>query len=194
MAESTGQSDPFNDFVGLIAGPLAAGIRSIEQIRHAADEFVRGMENFNTTMENLNETAARVNRLLNDIEEPTRALLPQVSRTVKQADNLFEKISDLPVDPADLVNALAELSRRLTPLAQMAESAGGMFGLRLPGLSGAGRGDKEDADITSEAPSASASQTRSSSTAKPSTAKKKSTAKKSSRSSTKRSTAKGGET
>ena len=45
-------------------------------------------------MENLNETAARVNRLLNDFEEPIRAMLPQLTRTVKMADEHVEAAGD----------------------------------------------------------------------------------------------------
>ncbi|MEJ7721415.1 MAG: hypothetical protein WKF58_13715 [Ilumatobacteraceae bacterium] len=82
-ATTTGSSDPFSDMVGLVAGPIAAGIRSIEQLRRGVDEFLRGVENFNATMENLNETAARINRLLGEIEEPVRAAMPQISRTVR---------------------------------------------------------------------------------------------------------------
>lgn len=136
MADNAEPSDPFGDFVGLVAGPLAAGIRSVEQMRHAADEFVRGVENFNRTMENLNATVERVNRLLDDIEEPTRALLPQVTRSVKAVDDLTQKFAQLPIDPSELASAIVELSRRLAPLAQMAESATGMFGLRIPGFGG----------------------------------------------------------
>ena len=55
---------------------------------------MRGLENFNTTMANLNETAARVNRLLNDFEEPIRAMLPQLTRTVKMADDLSKRLAD----------------------------------------------------------------------------------------------------
>ena len=83
-----GRTDPFADMISLVAGPIAAVIRSFDQLREDAEELMRGLENFNTTMENLNETAGRVNRLLNDFEEPIRAMLPQLTRTVKLADEL----------------------------------------------------------------------------------------------------------
>ena len=134
-------------------------IRSFEQLRKGADELMRGLENFNATMENLNETAARVNRLLNDFEEPMRAMLPQLTRTVKMADELSLRLAT-PIDqvdpradpagrhartrrccarcPTDLgqfMEVINDLVRRMSPLAQIAEQAGGMFGLRIPGLS-----------------------------------------------------------
>ncbi|MDQ3176988.1 MAG: hypothetical protein M3Q72_05490 [Actinomycetota bacterium] len=137
-ATTTGSSDPFSDMVGLVAGPIAAGIRSIEQLRRGVDEFLRGVENFNATMENLNETAARINRLLGDIEEPVRAAMPQISRTVRTADDISQRMANFPVDVAEFMRSMMELSKRLAPLVGLAESAGGMFGLRIPGF-GMGR-------------------------------------------------------
>ncbi len=137
-ATTTGPSDPFSDMVGLVAGPIAAGIRSIEQLRRGVDEFLRGVENFNATMENLNETAARINRLLGDIEEPVRTAMPQITRTVRTADDISQRMANFPVDVADFMRSMMELSKRLAPLVGFAESAGGMFGLRIPGF-GTGR-------------------------------------------------------
>ena len=95
MAEQ--RTDPFADLISLVAGPIAAVVRSFEQLRKGSDELMRGRENFNTTMESLNETAGRVNRLLNDFEEPIRALMPQVTRTLKIADDMATRLSG-PVD------------------------------------------------------------------------------------------------
>jgi hypothetical protein len=153
-----GRTDPFSDVISLVAGPIAAGIRSFEQLRKGADELMRGLENFNNTMENLNETAARVNRLLNDFEEPIRAMLPQLTRTVKMADDLSLRLAtpidqvipgltrladtlnspvlrSMPTDLGQFMEVINDLSKRMSPLAQIAEQAGSMFGLRIPGLS-----------------------------------------------------------
>ncbi len=160
MAE-TGRTDPFADIISLVAGPIAAVIRSFDQLRRGADELMRGLENFNATMTNLNETAQRVNRLLNDVEEPVRAMIPQVTRTVKMADELSKRLA-VPIDrvvpgltqladtlnspvlmrmPTDLgqfMTVINDLSRRLSPLSQMAEQAGGLFGaFRMPGMTAA---------------------------------------------------------
>ena len=54
---TTGRTDPFADVISLVAGPIAAVIRSFDQLRKGADELMRGLENFNATMANLNETA-----------------------------------------------------------------------------------------------------------------------------------------
>ncbi len=70
--------DPFENIISLVAGPIAAVIRSFDQFRRGSDELFKGLENFNRTMKNLNDTAERVNGLLNEFEEPARAMLPQV--------------------------------------------------------------------------------------------------------------------
>ena len=131
---ATAAFDPLSELVGLVAGPIAAGIRSVDQVRRAADELLRGVENFNATMQTLNETASRLNRLLDDIEPPIRAAMPQVTRTVRTADELSQRLGSLPFDVAEFMVSMMDLSRRLAPLATFAESAGGMFGLRIPGF------------------------------------------------------------
>jgi ABC-type transporter Mla subunit MlaD len=157
MADS-GRNDPFSDIISLVAGPIAAVIKSFDQLRRGADELMKGLENFNRTMSNLNDTAERVNSLLADVEEPVRAILPQVVKTVRFADEFTSKmsgpmeqvvpglvklsetlnspvISSLPTDLSGFVDSINDLVRRLSPLGQLAESAGGLFGLRIPGLS-----------------------------------------------------------
>ena len=152
-----GRTDPFADIISLVAGPIASVIRSFDQLRRGADELMKGFENFNATMTNLNETAQRVNRLLNDIEEPVRAMIPQVTRTVKLADEVSKRLAaplenvipgldrlastldspvlrSLPTDLGQFMEVINDLARRMSPLAQLAEQAGGMFGLRIPGF------------------------------------------------------------
>ena len=158
MADQTGRTDPFSDIISLVAGPIAAVIRSFDQLRKGSDELMKGLANFNRTMTTLNDTAERVNGLLNDIEQPVRAIVPQVTRTVKFADDFSSRlsgpleqvipglvklsdtlnspvISALPNELTGFVDAINDLVRRLSPLGQIAESAGGLFGLRLPGMS-----------------------------------------------------------
>ncbi len=153
----TSRIDPFADVISLVAGPIAAVVRSFDQLRRGADELMRGFENFNNTMANLNETVQRVNRLLADFEEPVRAMLPQMTRTVKLADEISTRLATpidqvipglrrladtldspvlraMPTDLGQFMNVINDLGRRLSPLTQMAEQASSMFGLRIPGL------------------------------------------------------------
>jgi hypothetical protein len=95
MAESPPPRDPFENLFALAALPIAAVIRSFDQLRHGADELFKGMENFNRTMVNLNATAERVNALLNEFEEPVRAVMPQVLATAKLAEQLTPAFASL---------------------------------------------------------------------------------------------------
>lgn len=159
MDDST-RSDGLAEIINLIAMPIATGIRTVEQMKRGVDEMWRAVENLNTTMENLNETATRINGLLAEVEEPIRAMIPQLTRTVKAADEMaqrleapvravapnIERIVDtfsapgfatLPTQLADVLNTIGDMSRRLGPLASFAENAGGLFGgFRLPGTGG----------------------------------------------------------
>ena len=149
------RSDPFAEVINLLAAPIASGIRSYEQFRRGIDEMFRTIDNLNTTMENLNEAASRLNRLMADVEEPIRTMVPQISRTVKAADDVLEAISGpamsaapnlvriseafgspaftrLPDQLTEFLNVMGEMSRRMGPLTQFAESAGSLFGIRMP--------------------------------------------------------------
>lgn len=154
-------SDPLSQIFNLFAAPLSATVQSFDQFRRGVDQFQRGVENFNRTMENLNETAERINTLLAEVEEPLRAAVPQVTRTVKAADDMMKIVSgpaiavapglqmlaetlnnpamrQMPNQIAQMNDVLAEVTARLAPLGHMAESASGLFGgFKLPGFGGA---------------------------------------------------------
>ena len=149
MTDET-RHDGFADVINLLAAPIAGGIRTVEQFKRGVDEMFRAIENVNRTMENLNEAASRINGLLESIEEPVRVLIPQITRTVKAADEItsmiegpvratapkIERIVDTLGSPGfvGMPAQLGELMQRLGPLAQLAESAGGLFGgFRMPG-------------------------------------------------------------
>lgn len=154
------EQDPLADMITLFSAPIAGAVRSVEQFRTGVDEFLRGIENFNRTMENLNETAERINGLLEEVEEPVKAALPQITRAVRTADEVMQVVSgpamaaapglaqfadtmstpafqQLPNQLGQFSQMLSEMSTRMAPLTQLAESAGGLFGLRMPGSSAA---------------------------------------------------------
>jgi hypothetical protein len=153
-------SDPLSQMFNLFAAPLAGAVQSFDQFRRGVEQFQRGVENFNRTMENLNETAERINVLLAEVEEPLRAAVPQVTRTVKAADEMMRIVSgpaiavapglqvlaealnnpalkQMPHQLAQMNDVMGDVSARLAPLGQLAESAGGLFGFKLPGFPGA---------------------------------------------------------
>ena len=154
------RSDGLADLINLLAAPIAGSIRSVEQAKRGFDEMWRAAENLNATMETLNETAQRVNALLAEVEEPIKAMMPQLTRTIRTADEITQRLegpvraaapniekiagtlsapgfATLPSQLADVLSSVSEVSRRLSPLAVLAENAGGLFGgFRLPGAGG----------------------------------------------------------
>lgn len=163
MSDESSRHDPLADVINVLAAPIAGGLRSVEQFQRGIGELFRAVENLNRTLENLNETATRVNRLVGDIEEPIRAMMPQVTRTIQAADEMtkllqgpvrvaapnVERIvetlsspgfSTLPNQLGEFMQAIGDVSSRLAPLTQFAENAGGLFGgFKLPGMGGATR-------------------------------------------------------
>lgn len=168
-------SDPFAEIINLLAAPVAGGIRQVEQMKRGVDEMWRAVDNLNTTMESLNETATRINVLLEELEEPIRAMIPQLTRTIKTADEITQKLegpvraaapnieqiaqtlsapgfANLPAQLSEVLTSVGDVSKRLAPLTAFAENAGGLFGgLRLPGMPGAPK--PADAPAKTAAPS-----------------------------------------
>ena len=160
MAQNTPPG--ISDLLGLFGGvnPFNAVTKSIGQFQRGVSDFLSAVENFNKTMEQLHGMANRVNSLLDTVEEPIRAFVPQVTRTIKAADAMIEQLSgpidrvapglarladvlsspalmSMPNELGEFMGVLSDLARRLQPLGMMAESAGSMFGLRpLAGLLG----------------------------------------------------------
>ena len=178
--------DGLADVINLLAAPIAGGIRTVEQARRGVEDAFRALENLNATIENLNEAATRINRFMAEVEPAVQALIPQITRTVQAAEQITTMLEG-PVratapNVERIVNAvgspdfltlpaqLNELMQRLSPLAQLAENAGGLFGgLRLPGMGG---GRPAPAPAPAPEPAVAASPPAKNSPAKKSAAKK----------------------
>ncbi|MEN9644095.1 MAG: hypothetical protein RL238_764 [Actinomycetota bacterium] len=154
MSEGGYASVGLGDLLALLStnNPLAGVSKSIAQFQTGVNQFLESIERFNDTMDQLNQVARRVNGLLDTVEEPIQAFVPQVTRTIKTADALVEQLSGpvekiapvlaaMPTDLLAFMKVLDDVGRRLQPLGQLAESAGSVFGLRpLAALrSGGGR-------------------------------------------------------
>jgi ABC-type transporter Mla subunit MlaD len=150
---SSSSSSGLGELVALLgaANPLAAVAKSVGQFQQGVTHFLDTVDTFNDTLQQLNAVAARVNGLLDTVEEPLKAFVPQVTRTVKATDALLEQLRgpidkvapglnrlaetlsapalrDLPTDIGDFLAILSDLGRRLQPLTNMAEQAGSIFG------------------------------------------------------------------
>jgi len=143
--------------------PLAAMSRSAEQFRTAVTSFVEVVQSFRQTMDNLNAVALRMNRMLDDIEEPMRAVMPQITKSAETASRMLatmrepvERVApaltqlaetlnnplmtDLPRRMTETMDVLSSIPRALGPLGQVADLAGGFFGSRgLGAFGGTGR-------------------------------------------------------
>jgi ABC-type transporter Mla subunit MlaD len=192
--------DPLSQMFNLFAAPLAGTIQSFDQFRRGVEEFLRGVENFNRTMENMNEASERINRLLGDVEEPLRAAIPQVTRTVKAADEMMKVVSgpamavapglailaealnnpalrQMPHQLTQMNEMLSEVTARLAPLGQLAETAGGLFGgFKLPGF-GSGSKTPEPKRPVQSAPAKRVSVGKATAPTKKSAARKKTASK-----------------
>ena len=141
----------FGDLAALFGNnPFSGLTKSFQQFQRGTEQLMTTMENLNETLEQLNEVSVRITRMLDLLEEPARVLIPQVTRTMRAADDLVERmsapiekvvpgltrladalstpaLSSMPTDLNDFLGTLRDLSKRLQPLGQMAEAAGGMF-------------------------------------------------------------------
>jgi|KBSSwiStaDraftv2_1062776.scaffolds.fasta_scaffold470544_2 hypothetical protein len=158
-----GLGDLFNALGG--NNPLTALAKTAEQFRAGVVGFIEAVAAFKQTMDALSTTTVRLNRVLDDLEGPLHVLMPQITATSEQAAKVFaimsgpvEKmapglaqladtlsspaIAELPRRLNEAVDVMSALPKTLTPLSQMAEMAGGLFGSGLRsigGLSGLGQ-------------------------------------------------------
>jgi len=149
MADTPGPG--LSDLVALFGtNPFSGLTRNFQQFQRGVDQLMTTIDNLNETLKQLNEVSARITRMLDLVDEPLRAFLPQVTRTLKAADDMVERmnapiervapglnrladalstptISNMPRDLNEFLSTLTDLGKRLQPLGQIAESASGMF-------------------------------------------------------------------
>jgi len=80
-----------NDVLLLVRNidPVTEGVKLAEQGKRTVEALIVALENVGATMDNLNQAAARVNRLLDDVEDPIR-------RIAGMADQAGSMMSFLP--------------------------------------------------------------------------------------------------
>src|SRR3954452_12646900 len=88
----------FGDLVALFGtNPFNGITKSFGQFQRGVEQLMTTMDNLNKTLEQLNEVSVRITRMLDLLEEPARVLIPQVTRTMRAADDLVERMS-APID------------------------------------------------------------------------------------------------
>ena len=148
-------SQGFGDLLGLLGAnnPITAISRNVETFRTGVDTFLASVQTFNRTMETLDQVARRINGLLDEVEGPVKALMPAMTKATATAQAFVDQLSApmekvapglerlgqalmspafdiLPTTLDDFLEVLGDLAKRLRPLGQLAEAAGGMFGLK----------------------------------------------------------------
>jgi methyl-accepting chemotaxis protein len=130
---------PLTDLLSLLGGvnPLVTAGKILETVVTMSSEMIQSVSTFNDTMLEMNRMVHRVNSLLDEIEGPVRQVVPlvegsltQAKGTLKKVDAVLGQIGSLPSDVAKAVTTLGDLASRLGPLAQFAETAGGLFGIK----------------------------------------------------------------
>lgn len=110
---STHGGDPFEPVTRLLATladllPLLEPQTALQTARRGVDAGVGALELLVSSLDNLNQAATRVNRLMDDIEEPLRQVLPHLGSMATALAKL-----------GDSVSSLNDLARRLGPLGSL---------------------------------------------------------------------------
>jgi ABC-type transporter Mla subunit MlaD len=155
-SQSAGSVPGINELLGLLGNNPFAGLgRTFDQLRKGVGELLHTVENINATMTELNRIASRVNGLLDTVEEPIQRVAPGLDRL---ADTLSSPaMMKMPDELSRFISVIGDVATKIQPLGQLAEAAGGMFGLRnLAGglLGGATGGTAKPATAPPTAPAA----------------------------------------
>lgn len=117
-ASGSAPSDPLATLTGLLASlgellPLLEPQTALQTARRGVEASVGALELLVASLDNLNQAASRVNRLMDDIEEPLRQVMPHVGSAATALSKL-----------GDSVGVLNDLARRLGPLGALLGQAG----------------------------------------------------------------------
>ncbi len=106
-----------NDLLALLRtiDPVTEGVKLADQGRRTVEALIVALENVGATMDNLNQAASRVNRLLDDVEDPIR-------RIAGMADQAGSLVGFLPSLASKAMSNLAQ--RPSAPTANVATNAG----------------------------------------------------------------------
>lgn len=86
--------------VELATKVISEGGKTIDQGRRSVELLLQTLENTAETMKNLNSAATRINSLLDDIEGPLRAVMPQVGFALQTMAAMGNLMGIKPQKPA----------------------------------------------------------------------------------------------
>lgn len=86
--------------VELATKVITEGGRTLDQGKRSVELLLQTLENTAETMKNLNSAATRINSLLDDIEGPLRAVMPQVGFALQTMAAMGNLVGIKPQKPA----------------------------------------------------------------------------------------------
>jgi len=86
--------------VELATKVITEGGKTLDQGRRSVELLLQTLENTAETMKNLNSAATRINSLLDDIEGPLRAVMPQVGFALQTMAAVGNLVGIKPQKPA----------------------------------------------------------------------------------------------
>ena len=107
MADST---PGLTDLLNLLgsAAPLASLTKHVESLRKGVESFVTAVGTFTRTMESLEEASKRVTKLLDEVEQPVRSIVSQLSTLPPHA--VAQALGNLQLLSTQLSSLVAPLS------------------------------------------------------------------------------------
>jgi hypothetical protein len=86
--------------VELATKAISEGGKTLDQGRRSVELFLQTLENAAETLKNLNSAATRINSLLDDIEGPLRAVMPQIGFALQTMAAMGNLMGIKPQKPA----------------------------------------------------------------------------------------------
>ena len=121
QSSGAGRPNPVEQILGLIGtvDPVEMAGKAVDASRRATEALLLILESFASTVDNLNRTTTRINALLDEVEEPLKRVMPQVGGAMNAMASMGE-----------VAQQVGNLAKQLSPLAALADGAGGLFGFR----------------------------------------------------------------
>lgn len=123
------RDDLISELINLLAGPVSTGVKAVGQANQRRIEAMEHLDQVCAELRRLADVSRRMIALLDEIEGPLRAAVPQIGRLAQLVDDVLDEApEDLGRRLSHLMTSLERLGDGLGPLLLLAQGAAGMFG------------------------------------------------------------------
>ena len=123
------RDDLISELINLLAGPVSTGVKAVGQANQRRIEAMEHLDQVCAELRRLADVSRRMIALLDEIEGPLRAAVPQIGRLAQLVDDVLDDApEDLGRRLSHLMTSLERLGDGLGPLLLLAQGAAGMFG------------------------------------------------------------------